>query len=525
MHLTSKRNEKGTFFMFKKILSFLLVMLMIVTVTVSCGNDPEKPNSQTDSGLTDSDNEGTSDTIDDPLFAEIDEYIDELSATYNFKGKTFTNFGIGWQAPEKEEETGNVMSDAFYFRQRAIEEAFGLVWKNARAVNVDPNLSATVEDIKQDVLAGVGAYDASYGNGMHCQNLLVQDALYDLSSFEVLDFERDWWPEGLEETYGFMGALYFLNGPIISSFYQDGCCVLFNKQVAEDYGLTDVYSIVKDGDWTWDKMFEVAACVPQNENGSGAYRYANPNGPGTIMSHDVPLTLFDEDGLPYYAESVPVEIFNIADKFSKIFSDNAQTVNTLGEASGHGEEDFEDKYGYEGVNEMFEAGEILFMFTTTENAAELRTLDVKFGILPFPKGSETQENYVSPAHYNGFRNVFVPKSIKDPQKTDVVLEAMAALGYKYFKPVYYDTILKGRTVHDYESKDMVDIIFNTKRFDLLPIVDKGANMNSYGELTNIFRYSVEETSDTLTSRYFLKSKIVNSNIQMILKNIQAENEN
>ncbi len=513
--------------MLKKILSLILVLLMIVPMAVSCGNNSDKPGVQDGSDITDSSNDTdeTSDEEKDPLIDEIDTHIKELASMYNFKGKTFTNFGIGWQAPEKDAETGDVMSDAFYFRQREIEEAFDLVWENALAVNVDPNLSATVEDIKQDVLAGVGAYDASYGNGMHCQNLLIQDALYDMSSFEVLDFDRDWWPEGLEETYGIMGALYFLNGPIISSFYQDGCCVLFNKQVAEDYGLEDVYSLVTEGDWTWDKMFEVAACVPQNDNGSGAYRYANPNGPGTIMSHDVPLTLFDESGMPYYSESVPVEIFNIADKFSRIFSDNAQTVNTLGEASGRGDESFEEKYGYENVNEMFEAGEILFMFTTTVNAAALRTLDVKFGILPFPKGSTAQEDYVSPAHYDGFRNVFVPKSIKDPQKTDVVLEAMAALGYKYFKPVYYDTILKGRTVHDYESRDMVDIIFNTKRFDLLPIVDKGANMNSYGELTNIFRYSVEETADTLTSRYFLKSKIVNSNIQMILKNIDAENEN
>ncbi len=508
----------------KKLLALVLVLLMVVPFMAACGSsDNEKQPVSTSSGTdTDAGENGSDDT--DPLMGEIDEYIDELSAAYtDLKGKTFTNFGIGWEAPTKEEETGDVMSDAYYFRQREIEDAFGIDWVNQQAVNVDPNLSATVEDIKQDVLAGVGAYDASYGNGMHCQNLLIHDCLYDMSSFETLDFDREWWPDSLLDDCGIMGSLYFLNGPIISSFYQDGSCIVFNKQVAEDYGLEDVYSIVRDGDWTWDKMFEVAACVPENANGSGAYRYGNPNGPSTIMSHDVPLTLFDETGKPYYADSVPTEIFEIADKFAKIFSDNSQTVNLLGEVSGR-DESLEQKYGYENENEMFEDGKMLFMFTTTANAAELRTLDVNFGILPFPKGSDSQKDYVSAAHYNGFRNIFVPASIKDPHKTDVILEAMAALGYKHFKPVFYDTILKGRTVKDFDSKEMIDIIFTTKRFDLLPILDKGADMNSFGEITNLYRYAVEETADTLTSKYFIKSKIVNSNINNILKNIEASND-
>ena len=120
-------------------------------------------------------------------------------------------------------------------------------------------------------------------------------------------------------------------------------------------------------------------------------------------------------------------------------------------------------------------------------------------------------------------NVFVPKSIKNITKTDVVLETMAALGYKYFKHVYYDTMLKSRSVYDYESKDMIDIIFATKKYDLVTILDKGAGMNTAGVMTNIFNYSLTESAETLTSRYFINSKIANSNLKGILRNIEAEN--
>ncbi len=513
--------------MLKKILSLILALLMLVPMAVSCGNDTDGPAGQNVPGNADTENGGqaNADEEEDPLISVIDEYTDELSSKYSFKGESFSNFGIGWQAPTKEEETGDVRSDAYYYRQREIEELYELTWKNVKAEgNGDLNVSATVELIKQDVLAGVGAYDAAYGLDMHCQNLLINDALYDVSTFDEIDFEREWWPEGFAENYSISGSLYFLNGPISSSFYQDGSAVIFNKQVAENYGIPDLYEIVKSGEWTFDKMFEIASVIPENQGGSGAYRYGNPDGIATLVAHGMSLVKFNENGEPYYEESVSKELSDLADKFSKIYSDDSITVNLKGFSTGNWEL-LEEKYGYESMDEMFADEKMLFMFTPTDNAAELRLLDVQFGILPMPKGSTAQEDYVSYAYSDSICNVFVPKSIKNSTKSDVVLETMAALGYKYFKHIYYDTMLKSRSVYDHESKDMIDIIFATKKYDMVTILDKGAGMNSAGIMTNIFSYSITESAETLTSRYFINSKIANSNLKSILRNIAAENAN
>ncbi|MBR5447095.1 MAG: hypothetical protein IKV40_01590 [Clostridia bacterium] len=69
------------------------------------------------------------------------------------------------------------------------------------------------------------------------------------------------------------------------------------------------------------------------------------------------------------------------------------------------------------------------------------------------------------------------------------------------------------------------IIFATKKYDLVTILDKGAGMNTAGIMANIFNFGIVESADSLTSKYFINSKIANSNLKTILKNIRAENGN
>ncbi|MBR5447099.1 MAG: hypothetical protein IKV40_01610, partial [Clostridia bacterium] len=184
--------------MLKKILVLLLVILMVVPAIVSCGDSGEEPkntiNYDTEAGGEDEETE------EDPLIAEIDEHIGELSTLFSFKGETFTWIGPGgWEAPEKDEETGDAVDDAMYFRQREIEDAFGLDWVNNKAemVGLEDGLSPAIELIKQDVMAGTGAYDAGYGFNMHTQVLLINDCLMNLTDFTNVDLDREWWYSGM----------------------------------------------------------------------------------------------------------------------------------------------------------------------------------------------------------------------------------------------------------------------------------------------------------------------------------------
>ncbi len=507
--------------MIKKLIALLLVLLMVVPMAVACGDNKKDNGNETE---TETDGELSVDIDEkDPLISVIDEHIEELSSQFSFKGETFTWIGPrNFLAPETNEETGIVTDDAMYYRQRDIEDAFGLTWENySPEGDSEDGTSPAIEAIKQDVLAGTGAYDVAYGFNMHTQVLLINNCLMNLTDFTTVDLEREWWLKDLKETLSIGGELYFLTGPIVSSYYQDAMSVLFNKQVADDYGITGLYDLVKSGEWTFDKMFEVASAIPPNANGSGAYRYADPDGMSTLIAQGYSIAQFDADGNPYILDALPTDIVNLADKFCTVYSDDTQTVHTKGSISGN-HENFEEKYGYKDYVEMFADEKVLFLFIPTDEATYLRTHDVKFGILPMPKKDTVQENYISYGTSRSAFNVFVPKSVKNTQMCDVVLEAMAALGYKYFKSTYYDNMLKSRSTYDYDSKDMVDIIFATKKYDLINVIDKGASVNGDGQMVTLFNSMIEESSEGFVSRFFINSKMVNSNIKQILANIASD---
>lgn len=301
----------------KRIISVVLVIFMISGMLISCG-DAKKPAETT---LVTAGNSASS---EDTLTGEIDSYIAELASENNFSGKTFTWIGEGVETPKVEEETGDIQSDALYSRQRAIEEAFGLEWINYVPEAFEGSYNCgTVDAVIEDVMSGTGAFNAGYGmENPITQPLLSQNVLADLSGLSYVDFNRPWWPDSLLESYTIGSALYLLNGPIVTFYYQDAACVIFNKTVAADYDIPDLYSIVKSGEWTFDKMFEIAEKIPTNQNGTGAYRYGEPDGISILVAHGMDVVKFDSLGKPYVEESLTKELSDLSDKLSPIFSDN-----------------------------------------------------------------------------------------------------------------------------------------------------------------------------------------------------------
>ncbi|MBR6808270.1 MAG: extracellular solute-binding protein [Clostridia bacterium] len=547
--------------MTKKILALILAVFMLVPMLASCGNEETSGKKDRDDREEREENENDDETgkggnfLDglfgaddepaqsgqlenvptqsenaegeqnpsavpvDPELKEIDDYVDELAAEYNFGGKTFTFVGGGSQAPSDDYETGDTVNDALYYRQRDIEEKFDVEFCNYVPESVDgEEVHPVVDSVRIDVMAGTHAYNAGYGTPVAvCQPLLQVGALTAVNDFEGIDLSRRWWTSTLYDTYTIGGDVYFLNGAIVTSNYTDANAVLFNRQIAEEYGISEFYSHVKDGTWTFDKMFELAGYVPTNEYGTGIYRYATPDGIAVLYANGYSVTKFDSDGMPCVPESLPRELDDFSTRFSAIFGDDTQTAHTKIYMSSSTAENFEDKYGYDDAYEMFASSKILFYFTTTGEAADLREEDVDFGILPLPKGSVSQDDYVSYAEPWETFNVFVPKSGVDTEMTGVILEAMAALGLRYIKGAYYDNLLQGRSTYDSDSREMLDIIYETKVYDLVSVIEESDGSSMYSA---VLRGAIQETNQGIATKYALQARIHNTRIKSLLKTLE-----
>lgn len=511
--------------MLKKLIALTLVILMVLPMIVACGDD-KKP-TQTAAPVGQGGQEESLSPEEKAEREQIMKYVDALAEDNDFAGKTFTWIGGGTQAPEVAEETGDIAQDALYYRQRDIEEKFGIVWNNYKPEEIEGGAAGShpvVEAVRKDVMAGSQSYDAGYGTPVAvCRPLFSNNALADISGYEGIDFSQKWWTASLLDTYHINGAVYFVNGAIVTSNYSDTYSVLFNKQVQDDYGIGDMYELVKNGEWTFDKMFEVASVIPANTNGVGAYRYSQPNGLSILLANGYYITRFNPDSTPYIPEQYPKELSDLSDKFATVFGDNAQTVHTKGVLESGGE-DFAEKYGEESMQDMFVGDQIMFYFRTTGDAADLREEDVEFGILPLPKGSLDQEDYISFAEPWSAFNVFVPKSIKDAKMTGVILEAMAALGLRYIKPAYYDNLLQSRSTYDTASKDMIDIIFRTKVYDIIDFIAPDGDNNQDSSIVKVFKYAIQESNQGVTSKYKMQSLTVNRHIKnKVLPSIAAGN--
>ena len=95
---------------------------------------------------------------------------------------------------------------------------------------------------------------------------------------------------------------------------------------------------------------------------------------------------------------------------------------------------------------------------------DYRSMDTDFGVLPYPKLDENQDKYYTMAEELSIM-LTVPVTA-DAEFSSLILEAMAIESVNTVSPAFYDVCLNGKIVRDEESKEMLDILFENKVFDI-----------------------------------------------------------
>ena len=98
----------------------------------------------------------------------------------------------------------------------------------------------------------------------------------------------------------------------------------------------------------------------------------------------------------------------------------------------------------------------------------MRSFDVDFGIIPFPKADEKQGRYYT-RNGGGFP-LMVPANAQNPDRTGVILETLAAESKNTTLPAYKEINLKTKYVRDEESVEMLNNIFENTYMDLGDVI-------------------------------------------------------
>ena len=352
-----------------------------------------------------------------------------------------------------ESETGDVVSDAVYSRNRLVEELLNI------NINYIPERGGWNDKdtfnglIRNSILAADGAHDLIYGYQVCVIPLTLEGVFMDVKEVPHINMDQPWWVQNLTETISIGGKLYTIIGDASISLYSEIPVLYFNKKVLNDYGLPDPYSMVLEGKWTLDAFYNLIKDAYGDLNGDGkmtfgddAFGYTIAGVPQRSFQTSTEFTVFDydENGMPYFVElserdvDLYLKMADILDSPSVNF--DGQTVSTNAEYLA-----------------PFISNKILIANGAIGYINELRDMESDFGILPLPKRDEAQEDYHSQVG-TASAMLFVPETVPDVSMTGMVAEAMNYYSYKEVIPAYFEIALKEKYTRDETVKTMLDII-------------------------------------------------------------------
>lgn len=431
-----------------KKITALLLLSMILAEASACGS---APSDSTDITTTDAITTTAPETRDPATVCDIPEDI-------KFNGETFT-FAIYENANTNnhmlvDEEDGDTMNDAMFKRRRMTEERFGITLEE---LVYDDNPSK----FRTPILAGDNSFDI--GN-IRCTDALSfwQDGIITtVSELPYVDIDKSYWNRSFNDSLTLCGQQYIAIGDMMTSTLDLTYALTFNKKLAENYAIGDIYSLVRDGKWTFDEMLGMMKTATQDANGDTKmddqdnYGYsANPKNvlPSFWISAGEMSVKKDENDLPYLAMG--------EERFVNVF----QKIYDITYGSGTYFKPKGDFDVTEDQRRLFNNDQLLFMDCSFFYVQQLRSMETDFGIIPYPKYDEDQNRYYSRVSY--YNAPIIPVTNNRLELTGAVLEYFNWASSETVIPAYYDTVLYGKVIRDDESREMLDIIFDARVVDI-----------------------------------------------------------
>ncbi len=374
---------------------------------------------------------------------------------------------------DTEEMTEEPLNDAFFKRNFTIKRQYG--------IDIELALPAMGEDpismLREDMVSGLNEYQAIVVPIVYIAPFAVEGLLLDFNSVDnnYLHLDQPWWDQGLINDLSINNKVYFLAGDALVEDDEATWAMYFNKDLVLTYAIEeDLYQLVRDGEWTFDKMYEIAQMVNKNTSGGNKTYYNSLHIGGdqwgmVAQSYDFYLfmqgaeqTVVDNSGNVPVLRILDGENVSTFNKITEFFYDD----ENVGVADYHGRW---DEGIYDQEKQIFAVGNSLFMPNAvwTLNQDVMKESSANIGIIPMPKVDEAQERYGSAVTVYHFPVIAIPE--KNESKFDVTcyaLEAMAFYGSKLVTPEYYQSIYDSVPLADEENSDILDMIFDNRIYDV-----------------------------------------------------------
>ncbi len=484
---------------FRRILVAIIAASMVMAYTSCASSDSNSSSADNNSeNILSSSSEQASDE------QTSQEQISDDVETVDYNGKNFTvllrDEAEHYREITADELTGEIINDAIYGRTQRVEERFNI---NIDTVLVsEGDLNNTFQNA---VTAGDNSFHMAMQHMIYTATLAANNITLNWYDVPNINFDKPWWTSSTE-ALTVNDRMYVAVSDLCLNTFEMSWCLVFNKQMLENYKLDDPYQMVRDGTWTLDAYYNLVKGISQDINGDSVMDENDQYG---LNSYGAPwlasignywwacgetISKFDENGKPYFAMDNE-RTYIIFDKLYQLLC--------------------EDDIAYwdktEGKDLIFWKGQSLFASMMIRDVEVNRDKDLQYGLVPYPKYDEAQEKYYSLV--DGHSSVMclpVTLSEEDAAFTGAMVEVLSAETYNSVMPAYYETAMQIKFAQDETFPEMLDLIRQGRVFNFGYVYDTAINRDIIVNL-------ITSKSTALASKLASAEKITNKYYEKIIE--------
>jgi len=356
-----------------------------------------------------------------------------------------------------EEENGEILNDTIFKRNQDAMEKYN--FKITEKVDAaDP-----ASYISNTVMAGEDEYDAVLMRLDIAKNV-DNGILWNLLALPNLNTEKLYWDQNLVRDVALKGNLPFINGDILVTDDESTMILTYNRPMAEDFKIENLYDVVRAGKWTVDKMLSCMKLVNEDLDANGTWdendRY------GLMFANNAAAA-------PYFG-AFDVYLYEMDEKSGEpVFTGKSERAHTAFEKMNSILSDTKMSFDWSKITQntsvvianMLGNKQALFQSMVLSMVRRnYRDIELDFGILVLPKLDENQKEYSTIINL-ATPYLFIPKTVKSLDKAGFALEALAAASEDIAR-TYYEICLQSKYTRDAESYEMIELAAENIVFDL-----------------------------------------------------------
>ena len=450
--------------MTKRISAFILAVLMLLPMIVSCAETQDVDDTTAPASVTDAPS-ATEDTA--PVETELKSAV--LPDDLNFGGEVVTVLSRDASFVSDEmwvdDQNGSMVNDAIYKRNEKIMQDLNV---EIESIKLKGDAYAVSTELRNSANNGEAYFDIAANSTYSTIMYTAENIFVDLTDCEYLDLEAIYWSQGYNESASIGNSQYLATGALALSLYRLMFITFYHKTLLDAAQYENLYTVVDEGRWTLDYQIQLSKDLFKDADGSGTVSEGDTVGfASSTLSYIDPywsscdLTILGKDADNLLVYSLDLErMSNVIDKLIVLFKESNAWFD---ESSG-------DDGKQTAMSNLFATGLVgtATMRLGSVETEQFITMSDEYGIIPMPKYDEAQEKYYTFLH-DQFTSFGIPSALsRDPERVQMigaVMEAMAVESYKSVVPTYYEVALKGRYLEDSDSWRMLDMIYENIKVD------------------------------------------------------------